>query len=196
MEPRVPGGLAVVVRVDVDEARRHQAAIGVHLAVCVLVDASDGDDSSVGDADVRGALCRTGPVYERPALDHQVEHGFTVLLERGRTVVWVHEGARPRAALFVAGAGCAGARTLCSWRGSAYGGSSLDCAGGSPLPTRGRSVSGRGVGLDRGERGGRAGGAFGADGARFGRARATARVEPQARGRRLRRALVARRARR
>ncbi len=81
---RVPGGLAVVVGVDVDEARGHHAAVGIDLASRLSVDLTDGndalaiygdvarpcrgasavDDGGVADDEIvhdRSPCCRTGP---------------------------------------------------------------------------------------------------------------------------------------
>jgi len=68
----VPGGLAVVVRVDVDEARRDEGPVGVDLARARAIDPADGSDDTVSDGDVRGAGRRTGAVDDRATADHQV----------------------------------------------------------------------------------------------------------------------------
>ena len=70
-ETRVPRGLAVVVGVDVDEARRHQQARGVDLLVRPAADRHRGDGAAV-DGDVGGHRFAAPPVGHVAAPDHQV----------------------------------------------------------------------------------------------------------------------------
>ena len=67
----VPGDLAVVVRVDVDPARRDHRALGVDRAVAVEPAADRGDPVAV-DADVAGEPCGPRAVDDRAAPDHQI----------------------------------------------------------------------------------------------------------------------------
>ncbi len=71
----VPGGLAVVVGVDVHPARRHDGPVGVDDAGRRRRDRADLGDAAVEHADVRGERRSAGPVDDGPALDHDVEHG-------------------------------------------------------------------------------------------------------------------------
>src|SRR5690606_7336674 len=50
----VPGGLAVIVGVDVDEAGGDECAVGVDLPGAVRLDPSDGGDAVAVDGDVGG----------------------------------------------------------------------------------------------------------------------------------------------
>ena len=71
----VPGGLAVVVGVDVDPARRDQPALGVDLAAGGALDlAGRGDDAAV-DGDVTGPDGPARSVGDGAAPDDQVVHG-------------------------------------------------------------------------------------------------------------------------
>ena len=71
----VPGDLAVVVGVEIEEPGRHQRAVGVDLLRRGLVDLADGDDAAVADADVAGERVGAGAVDDRSAADHGVKHG-------------------------------------------------------------------------------------------------------------------------
>jgi endonuclease/exonuclease/phosphatase family metal-dependent hydrolase len=71
-EPRVPGGLAVVVRMDVDEARRDQQAAGVDLLSSGRVHRADCDDHAVGDGDVGHARRSAAAVDHRTAAKYQI----------------------------------------------------------------------------------------------------------------------------
>ena len=71
---RVPGGLAVVVRVRVDEAGRHEQAVGVDRVPGPAVGAADVDDHAVAHAHVGGAGGGPGAVDDRPTPDHEVVH--------------------------------------------------------------------------------------------------------------------------
>ena len=73
-EHRVPGDLAVEVRVHVDEAGRHERAVGIDRLARELVDATDLGDDTVGDRDVGGTPGRAGSVDDRSTLDHEIVH--------------------------------------------------------------------------------------------------------------------------
>ena len=62
-EALVPGRLAVVVGVDVDEARRHELALGVDLLAARAGDLADRGDAAVLDGDI--GLARLAPVPSR-----------------------------------------------------------------------------------------------------------------------------------
>ena len=70
-ERGIPEHLRVVVRVDVDEARRHDAVAGVEHLLAVEV-RTDLGDPSVGDADVGPHARCARAVVDGPALDHQL----------------------------------------------------------------------------------------------------------------------------
>ena len=85
VEHRVPRGLAVVVRVDVDEPGRDEAAGGVDDLGGVAVDVlPDGDDHAVLDRDVAHEPGATGAVDDRPTGDLQIEHAPSVPTLEGR----------------------------------------------------------------------------------------------------------------
>ena len=72
----VPGGLAVVVGVDVDPSGGDQQALGIHGAGRGLASVvADAGDDAVGDGDVRRPGRSTGAVDDGAALDHEVVHG-------------------------------------------------------------------------------------------------------------------------
>ena len=73
-EVRVPGHLAVVVRVHVDPAGRHDRAAGVDLAPGGTELAADLGDAAVGDAEVAGEARLAAAVDERAAANDGVEH--------------------------------------------------------------------------------------------------------------------------
>ena len=73
-EQLVPGGLAVVVGVDVDEARGDERPVGVDLPSGRAVDATDIGDDAVGDGHVGGAEWRAGAVGDGSPADHQIVH--------------------------------------------------------------------------------------------------------------------------
>ena len=64
------------MRVDVDEARRDQAALGVDLAAAPALDPADGGDAVAVDGDVGlpGPRPAPGPVDDGPIAYHQVVH--------------------------------------------------------------------------------------------------------------------------
>ena len=85
MQARVPGGLAVVVHVDVDEAGRDEQAVGVELLGGGAVHLPHLGDDAVGDGDVGGAGGGAGAVEHRPTSDDQV-----VCWHRSpRTLAWL-----------------------------------------------------------------------------------------------------------
>ena len=71
---RVPGGLAVVVGVDVDPARRDEEALGVDDAAGRAVDLADGGDDAAVDGHVTGPGRLPRPVGDGAAADDQVVH--------------------------------------------------------------------------------------------------------------------------
>ena len=77
-QERIPGHLAVVVGVGVDEARCHEQARRVDdfggVADQRLVEVADGFDPVADDADVGSLRRRADPVVHRPATNHQVVH--------------------------------------------------------------------------------------------------------------------------
>ena len=75
VELLVPGGLAVVVRVDVDEARRDEGAVGVDLLPPAAVDGPDLGDHAVGDGDVGRASRGARAVDDGPPSDDEVVCG-------------------------------------------------------------------------------------------------------------------------
>ena len=82
LECVVPGRLAVVVGVDVDEAGRHERAVGVEDLTGRLVDRADLDHEAVSHGDVGGVRRRAGPVHDRPTLDEDVQHRASRLPRR------------------------------------------------------------------------------------------------------------------
>ena len=75
----VPEHLRVVVRVDVDEARRDDLALGVDRARRLLVDVADRRDPAVADSDVGDPAGRTRAVDDRATADDHVEHDPTIV---------------------------------------------------------------------------------------------------------------------
>ena len=72
-ETLVPCGLAVVVGVDVDEARGYESAVGVDDARRGVVDASHRGDDPVEHRDVGRSPRRPGAVEHLATLDHEIE---------------------------------------------------------------------------------------------------------------------------
>src|ERR1019366_4644452 len=71
----VPGGLAVVVGVDVHPTGGDQEAVGIHRAGSRLTgEGSDAADAPVVHRNIGGACRRSGAVDDRPASDHEVMH--------------------------------------------------------------------------------------------------------------------------
>jgi hypothetical protein len=73
-EVRVPGGLAVVVGVYVDEARRHQQPVGVDLPPAGGVDPADLHHHAVVDRDVGSPARLPAAVDHRACSHHQIVH--------------------------------------------------------------------------------------------------------------------------
>ena len=73
LQMRIPGRLAVIVRVDVDEARRDQQALGVDLLVGAAGDLADGRDLAVLHRDVGFVQRRAGAVGNGAATDDEIE---------------------------------------------------------------------------------------------------------------------------
>ncbi len=72
--PTVPVQLGVVVRMRVDEPRRHEQSIGVEHRLGGVADSTDFDDAATIDPDV-GHIGRTArAVDDRPAFDYVVKH--------------------------------------------------------------------------------------------------------------------------
>ena len=83
----VPRELGVEVGVDVDEARRHERAVGVDGAPGRVVDPADLGDAFAVDRDVAGEGRAAGAVDERATADDEIVcHGRK--LRRDRRAVW------------------------------------------------------------------------------------------------------------
>ncbi len=79
----IPVQLRVVVRVNVDEARCHQQAVGVDGLVGIArVDPADVDDPAVVDCDIGGARGRAGAVDDRAAAEQEPGHAGAPLTVR------------------------------------------------------------------------------------------------------------------
>jgi len=75
VEHIVPGGLAVVVGVNIDPAGGDDAACGVYGFFCCSTDAGvDGDDNPVADANVAAEWCGAKAVDNGGAPDQVIEH--------------------------------------------------------------------------------------------------------------------------
>ena len=72
LQVAVPGGLAVVVGVDVDETRRHQQAACVDLLAATAGHAAHGDDHAAVHRHVGAAQRAAAAVGQLAAADHQV----------------------------------------------------------------------------------------------------------------------------
>src|SRR5262249_39225367 len=72
-ERRVPEDLRVVVRVDVDEARRHGMPTGVELAGTGQA-ITDPGDGVAGHRDIGATARRAGAVDDRAAADDEIRH--------------------------------------------------------------------------------------------------------------------------
>src|SRR3546814_9251384 len=75
VEAVVPGGLAVVVHVDVDEAGRDEQAIGVELLAAGAVDLPHGGHDAVAHRHVCGAGGGASAVHHAATSDDQVVLG-------------------------------------------------------------------------------------------------------------------------
>ena len=80
----VPGGLAVVMGVDVNKARRDPGTAGVHGFARSLRDAADLDDAAILHAQVGTVGRRAGAVHQRAAPDQQIKHGVPLGCAGGR----------------------------------------------------------------------------------------------------------------
>src|SRR5262249_1483208 len=76
---RVPEELAVVVRVQVDEARREGKAAGVDFRRATLGGSADGRDFPARHGEVAAAGRRTGAVDEEGVTNDEVGHGSEYL---------------------------------------------------------------------------------------------------------------------
>lgn len=83
-EGGVPGGLSVVVRVDVNKAWRDPGAARVHRFPRRLRDAADLDDAAILHAQVGTVGRRAGAVHQGAAPDQQVKHGVPLGCAAGR----------------------------------------------------------------------------------------------------------------
>src|SRR5262249_38405756 len=80
----IPERLGVVVRVQIDDAGRHELAIGVDHRRGAGVDAADLGDAAVLDAHVRAVAREARAVHDHAILDDQVvSHGSS-----GSTASW------------------------------------------------------------------------------------------------------------
>jgi hypothetical protein len=84
---RVPVQLRVVVRVDVDEARRHGQAVGIELFGAPLVDPTDLGDAPVAHGDVGREGGQARPVDDPPAPDDEVEAHCGATSDRSGTAI-------------------------------------------------------------------------------------------------------------
>jgi hypothetical protein len=73
----IPEQLRVVVRMRVDDARRNHEPARVDRLGRLVGHRADRHDAAVADSDVGAPRGRTGPVDDRSALDHAVEHRAT-----------------------------------------------------------------------------------------------------------------------
>lgn len=71
----IPGGLTVVVRVDVDESGDHEGAVGVDLAPTAAGDLADRDDRAVGHRDIGCPYWCAGSVHDGTAPHDEVVVG-------------------------------------------------------------------------------------------------------------------------
>ena len=72
LQPRVPGRLAVVVGVDVDEAGRDQQALGIDFLAATAGDLADRRDPALLHRDVRLAQRRAAAVRHAAAAHDQI----------------------------------------------------------------------------------------------------------------------------
>src|SRR5262249_24821923 len=79
-EPAVPEELRVVVRVDVDEARRDDRPLRHQRSTRRPVDPPERDDGPVADAEVAPPRRRAGAIDERAAADDEIEVGHVPTL--------------------------------------------------------------------------------------------------------------------
>src|SRR5205807_710962 len=81
---RVPGGLAVVVGVDVDPPREHEQSAGIDLPVGPIANAADLADAVSVDGHIGRRRSGAGAVDDCPAPDDEVVHGPTLSPDRYR----------------------------------------------------------------------------------------------------------------
>ena len=90
-EQRIPSRLTIVVRVDIDEARRHDFTFGIDDVSRFRIFGSDGPnlrDLPILNRDVPNKGCSPGPIDNRSASDNQIVHlvllAFVYFPEVGR----------------------------------------------------------------------------------------------------------------
>ena len=71
-EIRVPADLRIEVGVQIDEAGRHDVALGVDLALALCRDLADFGDPAIGDSDVPVERFCAGSVDDGSTTDHDV----------------------------------------------------------------------------------------------------------------------------
>ena len=82
LHPSVPGGLAVIVGVDIDKPRGHHLSARVDLLGPRSRDPADRGDQPILDRDVRLERRRARSVDDSPAAHHQIERPFHVAVSR------------------------------------------------------------------------------------------------------------------
>ena len=95
---RIPRRLAVVVRVDVDPARREQQSGGIDLAPAGSDAVTDGGDDGAVHGEVGDAPRRPGAIHQRRAPDHEIVHVLSPSSCRERPMVAA--AVRPRTVAF------------------------------------------------------------------------------------------------
>src|SRR5262249_51902634 len=81
-EDRIPGDLAVVVRVHIDPARRDEQIARVDLAAPAPADLAHRGNRTAVDGDVAHNARATGPVDDRTVTNHQIVHALSVCVHR------------------------------------------------------------------------------------------------------------------
>ena len=81
-EAVVPGDLAVILGVDVDEARRHRETLGVDLLAACAFDAAHGGDPAVLNGNVGLARLGSGAIDHGAVAHHQIVLGCHGVLPR------------------------------------------------------------------------------------------------------------------
>src|SRR5262245_62794071 len=69
----IPDRLAIVVGMDVDEARRDDAILGINLFRPAAIEAPDGGDARAADRHVALAPCGSGSVDDHAVADDEIE---------------------------------------------------------------------------------------------------------------------------
>src|SRR5262249_23332653 len=78
IEPVRPGDMAVVMGVDIDEARRHQPARRIDLFLTPALDRADGGDLAALHRAIAGKPRPSRPIDDRALADDKVElHGHS-----------------------------------------------------------------------------------------------------------------------